>query len=64
MLNESENSEKSQKSKYVLIDSILECIKTDEEVLLKETILALDCEGVFLSKEGRLTLIQVKNKII
>jgi hypothetical protein len=52
------------RTKYTLIDSITECIKIVEEVLLKENIMALDCEGVFLSKEGRLTLLQVKNKMI
>jgi hypothetical protein len=57
--------EKSKRHlKYTLIDSISECIRTVEEVLLKERIMALDCEGVFLSKEGRLTLIQViKNNL-
>jgi hypothetical protein len=45
--------------KYILIDTISESIRTVEEILLKESIIALDCEGVFLSKEGRLTLIQV-----
>jgi len=48
-----------RKLKYVLIDTITECLKIVEEILLKETIMALDCEGVLLSKEGRLTLIQV-----
>jgi hypothetical protein len=52
--------EKSKRQlRYTLIDNIAECIRTVEEVLLKEKIMALDCEGVFLSKEGRLTLIQV-----
>ncbi len=44
---------------YIFIDSIMECIKTVEDILLKQRIIALDCEGVLLSKEGRLTLIQV-----
>lgn len=48
--------------KYTLIDSIMECIRVVEDILLKETILALDCEGVLLSKEGRLTLMQVKKR--
>jgi len=49
----------NKKPKYTLVDTISECIKIVEEVLLKESIIAIDCEGVFLSKEGRLTLIQV-----
>jgi len=31
-----------------------------ENELIKEKIVSLDCEGVLLSKEGRLTLVQVK----
>jgi hypothetical protein len=52
-------STNGRKINYVLVDSILECIKVVEEVLMKETIISLDCEGVFLSKEGQLTLLQV-----
>lgn len=45
---------------YALIDTIMECVQIVEEVLLNQDVLALDCEGIFLSKEGRLTLLQVK----
>jgi hypothetical protein len=31
-----------------------------EEFLISEKIIRLDCEGLYLSKEGRLTLIQVE----
>ncbi len=55
-LNESSTKKKLN---YTLIDTIMECVRTVEDVLLKENIMALDCEGVLLSKEGRLTLIQV-----
>jgi hypothetical protein len=51
--------EKIKNKKYKLIDSIIECIRVVDEVLSKQSILALDCEGVYLSKEGRLTLMQV-----
>lgn len=55
-----ENNSKSRtKLDYTLIDTISECVRVVEEVLLKQNMIALDCEGVFLSKEGRLTLLQV-----
>jgi hypothetical protein len=54
-----ETKQNTQTLKYKLIDTIFDCIKTVEEILLKESIMALDCEGVLLSKEGRLTLLQV-----
>jgi hypothetical protein len=44
---------------YKFIESIIDCINIVENILLKQSIIAVDCEGVALSKEGRLTLIQV-----
>ena len=44
---------------YYLIDSITQCVKVVEEIILKETVISIDCEGVKLSKKGRLTLMQV-----
>jgi hypothetical protein len=44
---------------YYLIDSITKCVNVVEEIILKESIISIDCEGVKLSKKGRLTLIQV-----
>jgi len=43
----------------ILIDSIIDCTSIVEKILMHETIIAVDCEGIFLSKDGRLTLIQV-----
>lgn len=48
------------KEKYQLVESIDDCFKIVEEILLDQKILGLDCEGIYLSKEGKLTLIQVK----
>ena len=45
--------------KHILVDSIFECVKVVEEIIIKEKVISIDCEGVMLSKEGRLTLIQV-----
>lgn len=45
--------------KYKLIETPEECSKVIEEYLSTEKIIGLDCEGVYLSKEGKLTLIQV-----
>lgn len=45
--------------KYQLIENADECSKIVEEILMNQKIIALDCEGVFLSREGKLTLIQV-----
>jgi hypothetical protein len=56
-----EKDNKNFKLKYTLIDTIMDCVRTVEEILLKESIMALDCEGVLLSKEGRLTLLQVSS---
>jgi hypothetical protein len=46
--------------KYKLIETVEECSEIVEEYFLKEKIIGLDCEGVYLSKEGKLTLIQVQ----
>lgn len=48
-----------QSQKYQLIESANECSKIVGEILINQKIIALDCEGVFLSREGKLTLIQV-----
>jgi hypothetical protein len=45
--------------KHVLIDTITKCVNVVEETILKQKIISLDCEGVMLSKDGRLTLMQV-----
>jgi len=45
--------------KYQLIENADECSKIVEEILINQKIIAIDCEGVFLSREGKLTLIQV-----
>jgi len=46
--------------KYRLIETPEECSEIVEKFLTSEIIIGLDCEGVYLSKEGKLTLIQVK----
>jgi hypothetical protein len=46
-------------SKHVLIDTVTKCVKVVEEIILKESVISVDCEGVMLSKDGRLTLMQV-----
>lgn len=50
---------KTKNDSYVLVVSFKECIRIVEEILLKQEVIALDCEGIYLSKEGRLTLVQV-----
>ena len=50
--------------KYTVIQTIKQTIEVVTSVLLKEERLAIDCEGQKLSKEGRLTLIQVCIKLI
>jgi hypothetical protein len=55
-----EQKKEKEKLPYIYIDTITKCVKVVEEILLKETVVAIDCEGVYLSKEGRLMLIQVK----
>jgi hypothetical protein len=45
--------------KHVLIDTVTQCIKVVEEIMLKQSVISVDCEGVMLSKAGRLTLMQV-----
>lgn len=44
---------------YILIECFKECINIVENILLNQEIIALDCEGVYLSKEGQLTLLQI-----
>lgn len=44
---------------HVLIDTVSHCIKIVEEVIIKQSVISVDCEGVMLSKDGRLTLMQV-----
>jgi hypothetical protein len=44
---------------YYLIDSITKCTNVVEEIIMNESIISIDCEGIKLSKNGRLTLIQV-----
>jgi len=51
--------ENNKKPNYNFIESIIDCVNIVENILLKQSIIAVDCEGVALSKEGRLTLIQV-----
>lgn len=41
------------------IESIMDTIKVVETELKNHNILSIDCEGIFLSKEGQLTLIQI-----
>ena len=48
---------------FTLIETINQTIDVVSNVLLNEEILAIDCEGVELSKKGRLTLIQVNFNI-
>lgn len=59
MKNEECKEANFDSKKYILVESIMECCRIVEEILLKQEILAIDCEGVYLSKEGRLMLIQV-----
>lgn len=42
-----------------LIENIQQTIKIVETVLKYQSIIAFDCEGIFLSKDGQLTLIQI-----
>lgn len=60
-LNEEDSNKEHEKSitSYTLIETINQTIDVVSNILLKEEILAIDCEGVELSKKGRLTLIQV-----
>jgi len=53
-----------KKKKFILIENIHDCSKVVEEILTNQKIIGLDCEGIFLSKEGKLTLIQVKSFVI
>ena len=45
--------------RLTLIETSEECSDIVEEFISNEKIIGLDCEGVNLSKEGKLTLIQV-----
>jgi hypothetical protein len=42
-----------------LIETAEECSRIVERVLISQSMLAIDCEGVYLSKEGALTLVQI-----
>jgi len=53
-----------QIQKFQLIEDPNACSKIVEEILIHQKIIALDCEGIFLSREGKLTLIQVINKLL
>lgn len=53
------NNKSLQSQKYQLIETPEECSKIVENLLIDQKIIAIDCEGVFLSREGKLTLIQV-----
>lgn len=55
----SKNCNENHSSTFTLIETINQTIDVVSNVLLNEEILAIDCEGVELSKKGRLTLIQV-----
>lgn len=44
---------------YKLINKFSETIDIVENILLHQEIISVDCEGIFLSKEGRLTLLQI-----
>lgn len=44
----------------ILVETAEQTSKIVFEVLFHEKVLALDCEGIKLSKDGALTLIQVK----
>ena len=45
----------------ILIQTISQTIDVVNNVLLKEEVIAIDCEGISLSREGRLTLLQVSS---
>ena len=47
----------------VLIQTISQTIDIVNNILLKQNIIAIDCEGISLSREGRLTLLQVSNTV-
>lgn len=60
------NSDKSSyekcpfnKEKIVLINNVSQTCKIVENILANQLIISLDCEGVLLSKEGKLTLLQI-----
>jgi hypothetical protein len=44
-----------------LIQTISQTIDIVNNILLNQNIIAIDCEGISLSREGRLTLLQVSN---
>ena len=43
----------------ILVQTISQTIDVVNNILLKQDVIAIDCEGISLSKEGRLTLLQV-----
>ena len=43
----------------ILVQTISQTIDIVNNILLKQNIIAIDCEGISLSREGRLTLLQV-----
>ena len=47
----------------ILIQTISQTIDIVNNILLKQNIIAIDCEGISLSREGRLTLLQVSNTV-
>lgn len=46
-------------TRYTLVQTVKETIEIVTNVLLKQEIISVDCEGERLSKDGRLTLIQI-----
>lgn len=60
------NSDKSNyekcsfnKEKIILVNNVSQTCKFVESILSNQLIISLDCEGVLLSKEGKLTLLQI-----
>ena len=59
------SQKKKEDHNYItLVDNAEKTSQIVKDVLLKQSVLALDCEGIHLSKEGALTLIQVNLTLI
>ena len=48
-----------KETNIIFIETINDTIKYVEKILKSESIIAIDCEGIFLGKEGKLTLLQI-----
>ncbi|MCQ2816560.1 MAG: hypothetical protein MJ252_04750 [archaeon] len=53
-----ENDIKESNS-IIMVETAIEATDIVTNILLKQKVLAIDCEGINLSKKGTLTLVQV-----